>query len=79
MLTEHGMLARPYPDVRANTVSSFALGDYEWMLAFEADVLHRIVDLMRALRAAAARRHTREEVPFYTGRRRQLGDILTLW
>jgi chlorite dismutase len=65
MLTEHGMLARPYPDVRANTVSSFALGDYEWMLAFEADELYRIVDLMRALRAATARRHTREEVPFY--------------
>ena len=72
MLTEHGMLARPYPDVRANTVSAFALGDYEWILAFEADELHRIVDLMRALRAAAARRHTREEVPFYTGRRREL-------
>ncbi len=79
MLAEHGMMARPYPDVRANTVSSFALGDYEWMLAFEADVLHRIVDLMRALRAAAARRHTREEVPFYTGRRLELDAILTLW
>jgi chlorite dismutase len=79
MLTEHGMMARPYPDVRANTVSSFALGDYEWMLAFEADELHRIVDLMRALRAAAARRHTREEVPFYTGRRLELKDILALW
>jgi hydrogen peroxide-dependent heme synthase len=79
MLVEHGMLARPYPDVRANTVSSFALGDYEWILAFEADELHRIVDLMRALRAAEARRHTREEVPFYTGRRRDLADILASW
>jgi chlorite dismutase len=79
MLAEHGMLARPYPDVRANTVSSFALGDYEWMLAFEADDLHRIVDLMRDLRAAAARRHTREEVPFYTGRRRELAELLTSW
>ena len=79
MLTEHGMLARPYPDVRANTVSAFALGDYEWMLAFEADDLHRIVDLMRDLRAAAARRHTREEVPFYTGRRRDLTEILSSW
>ena len=45
----------------------FALGDYEWMLAFEADELHRIVDLMRHLRGAEARRHIREEVPFYTG------------
>ena len=79
MLAEHGMMARPYPDVRANTVSSFALGDYEWLLAFEADDLHRIVDLMRALRAAAARRHTREEIPFYTGRRRELKEILGSW
>jgi chlorite dismutase len=34
---------------------------------------------MRALRAAEARRHTREEVPFYTGRRRELKEILVLW
>jgi chlorite dismutase len=70
MLAEHGQMAREYKDVRANTVASFALGDYEWMLAFEADELHRIVDLMRHLRGSAARRHVREEVPFYTGRRR---------
>lgn len=76
MLVEHGQLARGYPDVRANTVSSFALGDYEWLLAFEADDLHRIVDLMRDLRASGARRHVREEVPFYTGRRRPLTDLV---
>ncbi len=59
MLAEHGQMAREYPDVRANTVAAFALGDYEWMLAFEADELHRLVDLMRHLRGSAARRHTR--------------------
>ena len=58
MLAEHGQMARGFADVRANTVASFALGDYEWILAFEADELHRIVDLMRAparLAGAAAR------------------------
>ena len=70
-------MARGYPDVRANTVPSFALGDYEWILAFEADELHRIVDLMRDLRASGARRHVREEIPFYTGRRREIAEILT--
>ncbi len=69
MLVEHGQMGRDYPDVRANTVASFALGDYEWILAFEADELHRIVDLMRHLRGSTARRHVREETPFYTGRR----------
>ncbi|NUR72538.1 MAG: chlorite dismutase family protein [Hamadaea sp.] len=77
MLAEHGRMARGYPDVRANTVASFALGDYEWMLAFEGDELYRIVDLMRDLRASRARRHVREEVPFYTGRRRDIADIIT--
>ena len=76
MLAEHGRMARGYPDVRANTVSSFALGDYEWMLAFEADELHRIVDLMRDLRGATARRHVREEVPFYTGRRKPVSELV---
>lgn len=77
MLSEHGQMAREYQDVRANTVASFALGDYEWMLAFEADELHRIVDLMRHLRGSAARRHVREEVPFYTGRRRTPAELIS--
>jgi hydrogen peroxide-dependent heme synthase len=76
LLAEHGQMARDYPDVRANTVSSFALGDYEWLLAFEADELHRIVDLMRHLRGSATRRHVREEVPFYTGRRRSVTELV---
>jgi peroxiredoxin len=76
MLAEHGQMARGFPDVRANTVASFALGDYEWMLAFEADELHRIVDLMRELRASTARRHVREEVPFYTGRRKAAAELI---
>lgn len=76
MLAEHGQMAREYPDVRANTVASFALGDYEWMLAFEADELHRIVDLMRHLRGSVTRRHVREEVPFYTGRRRSVSELV---
>ncbi|MFV2144679.1 MULTISPECIES: hydrogen peroxide-dependent heme synthase [Isoptericola] len=73
MLRDHGMAAAGYKDVRANTMSTFALSDYEWLLAFEADELHRIVDLMRDLRATEARRHVREEVPFFTGPRVELG------
>jgi chlorite dismutase len=76
MLAEHGRMARDYPDVRANTVSAFALGDYEWLLAFEADDLHRIVDLMRHLRGAKARAHTRWELPFHTGARKDVRDLV---
>jgi peroxiredoxin len=76
LLAEHGKMARDYPDVRANTVASFSLGDYEWILAFEADELDRIVDLMRHLRGSETRRHVREEVPFYTGTRRTVSEIV---
>ena len=76
LLVEHGRMGRGYPDVRANTVSAFGLGDYEWLLAFEADDLGRIVDLIRHLRGAEARLYTKEELPFITGRRRPLGAIL---
>lgn len=79
MLREHGEAARDYADVRANTIASFALGDYEWLLAFEADELHRIVDLMRELRNTTARRHVREELPFYTGRLLTTAELTALW
>ena len=76
LLAEHGMMAREYPDVRANTVACFSLNDYEWILAFEADELHRIVDLMRHLRGAEARMHTRIEIPFYTGHRKPVHALV---
>lgn len=76
MLRDHGMAAAGYKDVKANTISSFGLGDYEWLLAFEASSLDRIVDLMRDLRATEARRHVREEIPFFSGPRKSLADIV---
>jgi peroxiredoxin len=76
MLADHGKAARGYADIRANTVPAFALGDYEWLLAFEGPELHRIVDLMRDLRATEARRHVRTEVPFFTGPRVPVTELV---
>ena len=76
MLYEHGMAGREYPDVVASTLSSFALGDYEWILAFEADELHRLVDVMHHQRGVRARLHVREETPFFTGPRVGLEEWL---
>ena len=75
MLARHGRMGALYPQVLANTVAAFALGDYEWLLALEAPDLVDLVDLMRHLRQADARRHVREEIPFYTGRRILTSDI----
>ena len=75
MLADHGRKGSEYPGVQANTVASFALGDYEWILALEADDPRELVDLMRHLRNTEARRHVREEVPFFTGRRIEPDEV----
>ena len=75
MLGEHGRKGRAYPSVLSNTVASFALGDYEWILALEAAELTELVDLMRHLRETEARRHVREEIPFFTGRLVGLDEV----
>ncbi|MFS0866981.1 hydrogen peroxide-dependent heme synthase [Microbacterium sp. 179-B 1A2 NHS] len=75
MLAEHGRKGAAFRDVIANTVSTFGLSDYEWLLPLESDELTSLVDMMRDLRATDARRHVREEVPFYTGRRIELAEL----
>jgi chlorite dismutase len=76
LLREHGEAGREFPDVLANTTSAFGLGDYEWLLTFEADSPDRLVELIRRLRATDARRYTKVETPFYTGIRKDLLAVL---
>ncbi|MGH2820196.1 MAG: hydrogen peroxide-dependent heme synthase [Actinomycetota bacterium] len=75
-LREHGEAGRRYPDVLANTTSAFGLGDYEWILAFEARSPDRIVELIRHLRGTEARRFTKLETPFFTGIRKGVGEVV---
>jgi hydrogen peroxide-dependent heme synthase len=75
-LRDHGEAGREYPEVLANTTSAFGLGDYEWILAFEADGPERIVELIHRLRATEARRYTKLEVPFFTGIRKPVEDVI---
>jgi hydrogen peroxide-dependent heme synthase len=76
LLREHGAIGREFPDLLANTTSAFGITDWEWILAFEADELDRIVDCIRRLREAEARRYTKEEVPFVTGIRKDVRDAV---
>lgn len=76
LLSEHGKAGREYDDINANTTSAFGLGDWEWILTFEADGLDRLVGLIRHLRGTEARRYTKLETPFYTGIRKDLGDVV---
>jgi peroxiredoxin len=74
LLAEHGIMGREFPDVLANTTSAFGLGDWEWILCFEADRADALVDCIRRLRDAKARTFTKVEVPFVTGIRKSLPE-----
>jgi chlorite dismutase len=76
LLIEHGVMGREFHEVLANTTSNFGIGDWEWILAFEADDLGRLVDCIRRLRDARARAYTKVEVPFVTGIRKELPEAL---
>lgn len=74
MLREHGMNGSDFLDVKVSTLAAFALGDYEWMLALEADSLDRVMGVLRKQREVEARVYTRIDTPFYTGKRMDLAD-----
>ena len=67
---------REFPEVLANTTSAFGLGDWEWILAFEAERADSLVDCIRRLREAKARLYTKVEIPFVTGIRKSVADVL---
>ena len=76
LLRDHGQMGREFPDVLPNTTAAFGLGDWEWILAFEADDPTKIVDCIRRLREAEARRYTKLDIPFVVGIRGELRDVL---
>ena len=76
LLREHGGAGREFPEVLANTTSAFGLGDWEWILAFEAARADSLVDCIRRLRETKARLYTKVEIPFVTGIRKPIADVL---
>lgn len=62
--------------VLSNTVDSFALGDYEFILANESDDPDELKAMMMSLRAVQVRRYTKSDTPFYFGRLREPAEAL---
>ena len=80
--------ARPVEDLTAKDTSAIYMvitggseDDALVKASVPADIagtveLHETVDMMRHLRSSGARRHVREEIPFYTGRRRPVAELV---
>ncbi|TMK36701.1 MAG: chlorite dismutase family protein [Actinobacteria bacterium] len=76
LLRDHGAAGREFPEVLGNTTNAFGLGDWEWILAFESPTLDSIVEVIRRLRETEARRYVKVEVPFITGIRKSVADVI---
>lgn len=75
IMSDHGRNGfSEYPDVKGSTLSAFGMSDYEWILGFEADSLDRLEGVLHRQRYTEARLHVREDRPFYTGPRVELGE-----
>lgn len=62
--------------VLSNTVDSFGLGDYEFILANESDDPAEICRMMESLRKVQVRAYTKLDTPIFLGRLRAPADAL---
>jgi len=65
------------PDVDVSVLCAFALSDYEYVIAIEADNLDRLEGVTHAQRYSEARPYVREDTPFFTGPRVALAQWAT--
>jgi chlorite dismutase len=66
-MAEHGKMGREYPEIMSNTVSSFGIGDHEFVVAFESNDLADMVRMVEHLRSAASRPYTKLDTPIFLG------------
>lgn len=78
MMNEHMRIGHEYHDVRQVLLYTTGLDDQEYIVAYEADRLERHQDLVIALRATEARRHTLRDTPIFTAVHRPLAEALAL-
>lgn len=62
--------------VLSNTVDSFGLGDYEFILANESDDPAELCRMMESLRKVEVRRFTKQDTPIFLGRLREPAEAL---
>jgi chlorite dismutase len=74
-MAEHGKMGREYPDIMTNTVSSFGIGDHEFVVAIESDDLADLVKMVEHLRSAASRPYTKLDTPIFLGVRKDVEAV----
>ena len=76
IMNEHMHVGRKHYPVKNNTAYCFGIGDYEFILSFEAESPEKFQDLMMELRETEASSYTELDTPIFTCRRKGLPGIL---
>ncbi len=76
MMNEHMRIGREHYPIKNNTAYCFGIGDYEFILSFEAESPEKFQDLMMELRESEASSYTELDTPIFTCRRKPLQKIL---
>lgn len=62
--------------ILTNTVDSFGLGDYEFVVAFESNDVSELCRMIEELRTVEVRNYTKVDIPVFLGRRREPAEAL---
>lgn len=68
MMREHGSIARKYPAVWGQTISTFGLGDQDWLVAMDVAKLEEFEAMIREMRHGKAAAYHKVHQPVLVGR-----------
>lgn len=76
LMMVHGELGDEFPTILTNTVSSFGIGDQEFVVALEDDDPAVLIRMVQRLRGAEVREYTAVDTPIFLGLRKALGEAI---
>ncbi len=77
MMGEHRGVSLKFDMILTNTMYTFGLSDYDFLLAFECDEPRDFSDLVQALRETKARVYTKDDTPLFPCANKNIEEILT--
>jgi len=77
MMDEHINVSQKYPGVILNTTYSFGIGDQDFMLAFETDVLQDFQNLIMDLRESKVSTYIQQDTPMIVCVKKDIIPLIT--
>jgi chlorite dismutase len=77
MMGEHRGVSLKFDMILTNTLYTFGLSDYDFLLAFECDEPRDFSDLVQALRETRARVYTKQDTPLFPCTNKGIEEILS--